>query len=69
MKNWNERTYEEKVEYFTQQINAWKNRTKGYEVKELAEYIANDLEYALTSDGEDDNKRETFDLDSWDLED
>ena len=66
---WNERTFEEKVEYFAQQINAWKNRTKGYEVKELAEYIANDLEYALTSDGEDDSERETFDLDNWDLED
>ena len=69
MKNWNERTFEQKVEYFAEQINAWKNRTKGYEVKELAEYIANDLEYALTSDGEDDNEREAFDLDGWDLED
>ena len=66
---WNERTFEQKVEYFAEQINAWKNRTKGYEVKELAEYIANDLEYALTSDGEDDNERETFELDNWDLED
>lgn len=66
---WNERTFEEKVEYFAQQINEWKNKTKGYEVKELAEYIAHDLEYALTSDGEDDGERETFDLDSWDLED
>lgn len=69
MKNWNERTYEEKVEYFTQQIESWKNRTKGYEVKELAEYITNDLEYAITSDGEDDNEKETFELDNWDLED
>lgn len=66
---WNERTYEEKVEYFAQQINEWKNRTKGYEVKDFAEYIANDLEYALTSDGEDDNEKEAFDLDNWDLED
>lgn len=32
---WNERTFEEKVEYFAQQINEWKNKTKGYEVKEL----------------------------------
>jgi hypothetical protein len=69
MKNWNERTFEEKVSYFTQQISEWKNRTKGYEVKELAEYIANDLEYALTSNGEDDNEKEAFDLDNWDLED
>lgn len=66
---WNERTFEQKVEYFAEQINAWKNRTKGYEVKELAEYIANDLEYALTSNGEDDNEKEAFDLDNWDLED
>ena len=69
MKNWNERTFEEKVSYFIQQIKSWKNRTKGYEAKELAEYIANDLEYAITSDGEDDNEKETFDLDNWDLED
>lgn len=66
---WNERTFEQKVEYFAEQINGWKNRTKGYEVKEFAEYIANDLEYALTSDGEDDNEKETFELDGWDLED
>lgn len=66
---WNDKTFEQKVEYFAEQIKAWKNRTKGYEVKELAEYIANDLEYALTSDGEDDNERETFELDSWDLDD
>lgn len=66
---WNERTFEQKVEYFAKQISEWKNRTKGYEVKDFAEYIASDLEYALTSDGEDDNERETFELDSWDLED
>lgn len=66
---WNERTFEQKVEYFAEQINGWKNRAKGYEVKEFAEYIANDLEYALTSNGEDDNEKEAFDLDNWDLED
>ena len=66
---WNDRTFEEKVEYFEEQIKSWKNRTKGYEVKDFAEYIAKDLEYALTSEGEDDDERETFELDGWDLED
>ncbi len=66
---WNERTFEEKVEFFAERIKNWENKTKGYEVKDFAEYISNDLEYAVTSDGEDDNDKETFELDSWDLED
>lgn len=66
---WNERTFEEKVEFFAERIKNWENKTKGYEVKDFAEYIANDLEYAVTSDGEDGNDKETFELDSWDLED